>query len=218
MSSEKNVIHSCNDGLKKLKKGNAKHVKQIEDQNGRLVNQMAVAEPGQSPYAAILSCADSRVIPESIFSAKQGGLFVVRVAGNIANTSSIASLEYAVAVLHVRIIVVLGHEACGAIESALKQAQQRLDYGTNLNHLLAHIVPAINGKCPINDLKPATVNNASLTADQLVEQSEILRGYYESGHLGIFSGYYNIAGDTPGKVDGIDKWTCRIPVIAKADS
>ncbi len=211
MSTEIEVVHTCSDGLKKLKEGNAKHVQKIKDQNGREISKIGVTEPGQRPYAAILSCADSRVIPESIFTAKEGDLFVVRVAGNISNTSSIASLEYAVAVLHVRIIVVLGHESCGAVESAIDQALKRKNFGANLNELLAHIVPAINGEEPVNDLKEATINNARLTAEQLVEQSSILRDFYKSGHLGIFNGYYNIYGSTPGKVDGIDTWSCPVP-------
>ncbi|MFT4534364.1 MAG: carbonic anhydrase [Saprospiraceae bacterium] len=216
MSTEKNVGHPCPIGLKKLKDGNAQHVKSIEEQSGRKIEEIGVTESGQRPYAAILSCADSRVIPESIFSAKEGELFVVRVAGNIANTSSIASLEYAVAVLNVRIIVVLGHESCGAVKAAIDQAQKRINFGTNLNQLLAHIVPAINGtepNEPVNDPKQATINNARLTAEQLVEQSEILRGFFESGHLGIFNGYYNIYGAHPGKVDNIDSWNCPKPVV-----
>ena len=95
---------------------------------------------GQQPYAIILGCADSRVVPELAFDTGLGELFTVRVAGNIANSSSIASIEYAVAHLGTKLIVVLGHQSCGAVTAAIAGG----DNGYNLNHLLAHITPAIN--------------------------------------------------------------------------
>ena len=86
---------------------------------------------GQEPYAIILSCADSRVVPELAFDAGLGEIFVIRVAGNVANTSSIASIEYAVAHLGSKIIVVLGHQSCGAVTAAVQGG----DNGYHLNHL-----------------------------------------------------------------------------------
>ena len=74
---------------------------------------------GQKPYAAIITCSDSRVIPEAIFSAGIGELFVVRVAGNVIDKVQLGSIEYAVEHLGVRLIVVLGHDRCGAVHSAL---------------------------------------------------------------------------------------------------
>lgn len=201
------VIYTCCEGLAKLKKGNAEHVHRYKTQKGRESYQIGVTEEGQEPYAAILSCADSRVIPENIFTADAGDLFVVRVAGNISNQASIASLEYAVKYLHVRVIVVLGHEACGAVTAAIGQANNRINFKTNLNQLLAHIVPAINDP-KINKLVKATKRNAKLTAQQLLAQSEILRRYYKKEGLGIFNGYYHVYGKESGKVENIDKWTC----------
>lgn len=201
------VIYTCCEGLEKLKKGNQDHIRRMEVQGGRESYQIGVTEPGQEPYAAILSCADSRVLPECIFTANSGDLFVVRVAGNISNSSSIASLEYAVKYLHVRLIVVLGHESCGAVDAAIKQTKDRLDFGTNLNGLLSHIVPAIN-EPTINDLLVATKKNAELTARELIKQSEILRSYFEKNELGIFDGYYHVYGSRAGHVDGLDTWEC----------
>lgn len=238
MSTKKDDVQACMFGLERLKIGNAEHIKQIQNQEGCLAEPIGVTKPGQSPYAAILSCADSRVIPERIFSAGEGELFVVRVAGNIANTSSIASLEYAVHVLGVRIIVVLGHEGCGAVKSAIDQSKCRLDFGANLNDLLAHIVPAINvpppetgdpcsgSKKPVNDLETGVRNNAKHSAEQLLVQSEILQHYYKEKGLVIFNGYYNVygkkkgkkKGKTQGKVYGIDKWDCSPPKSSKKDS
>src|SRR4029079_10813853 len=75
---------------------------------------------GQNPYAAILSCADSRIAPEYAFDSARGDLFVCRVAGNFANDDVIASMEYAVAVLGAPMILVLGHDSCGAVDATIK--------------------------------------------------------------------------------------------------
>ena len=76
-------------------------------------------EAGQKPYAVVITCSDSRVVPEAIFSAGLGELFVIRTAGNVLGDSELASLEYAVEHLHARTVVVLGHTGCGAVHAAL---------------------------------------------------------------------------------------------------
>jgi len=128
---------SWDKSLERLKSGNANFVSDSLD--GKLQNSSRRQEltGGQKPYAIILSCADSRVVPELAFDTGMGEIFVIRVAGNTANASSIASIEYAVAHLGVNLIVVLGHESCGAVTAAIAGG----DNGHNLNHLLAHITP-----------------------------------------------------------------------------
>ena len=95
---------------------------------------------GQKPYAVILTCSDSRVVPELIFDTGIGELFVIRIAGNVASPSSIASIEYAVTHVDVKLIVVLGHQNCGAVTAALGG----VDNGKNIDHLLNFIQPAIS--------------------------------------------------------------------------
>ena len=126
---------SAEKALAKLKAGNKNFV--ADKLDGKLQNSSRRGEltGGQNPFAIILSCADSRVVPELAFDSGLGEIFVIRVAGNVANTSSIASIEYAVAHLGVNLIVVLGHESCGAVTAALAGG----DNGYNLNHLLSHI-------------------------------------------------------------------------------
>ncbi len=102
-------------------------------------------EHGHKPIVAILSCADARVIPEKIFGAKRNELFVVRIAGNIATAETIASLEYAIGVLNVPLIVVLGHERCGAVEEAAKYIMNiGGELGNDLHRLLSYPVMAIS--------------------------------------------------------------------------
>src|ERR1700761_9240360 len=105
--------------LDRLMKGNARYVEGVAHRHDFKSEREALAG-GQNPFAGILSCADSRIAPEYAFDSGRGDLFVCRVAGNFANSDSIASLEYAVAILPTPMILVLGHDACGAVDATLK--------------------------------------------------------------------------------------------------
>ena len=182
------------ESLKRLKEGNARFV--LDHLDGKLQDSSRRNSliGGQEPYAIILGCADSRVVPEFAFDTGLGELFTVRVAGNIANSSSTASIEYAVAHCGTKLIVVLGHQSCGAVTAAVAGG----DNGYNLNHLLAHITPAINAS-----EKDATVNevvkkNADLTAFDLINRSSIIKSAVDSGDVKIVAAYYNL---DSGKVD-----------------
>jgi carbonic anhydrase len=184
---------SWDKALERLKKGNENFVAdklegklQDSERRKRLVSK-------QEPFAIILSCADSRVVPELAFDTGLGELFVIRVAGNVANTSTIASIEYAVANLPAKLIVVLGHESCGAVGAALAGG----DNGYNLNHLLSHLVPAL---CASEDQSVNTVVkvNAKKTSEELQNRSDIIRSAADEGTTKIIPAYYNLG---TGKVD-----------------
>ncbi len=114
---------SAKQAVSKLKEGNKKYIgaKFSSGDISQDVRYKTYAE-GQSPYAIIVTCSDSRVIPESIFSAGIGELFVIRVAGNVMDDHQLGSIEYAVSHLGCRLIVVLGHTCCGAVEAAVHHA------------------------------------------------------------------------------------------------
>jgi len=181
------------DSLSRLKTGNANFV--ADSLDGKLQNSSRRGEltGGQKPFAIILSCADSRVVPELAFDMGLGEIFVIRVAGNTANASSIASIEYAVAHIGVNLIVVLGHESCGAVTAAIAGG----DNGHNLNHLLAHIAPAVaaSDDPAVNAVVKV---NANLTATALADRSAIIRDAKDNGGLKIVPAYYNLGS---GKVD-----------------
>src|SRR3979411_1115919 len=113
-----NVV-SPDASLELLMKGNKRYV-EGESRRHDFKREREALVGGQNPYAAILSCADSRIAPEYAFDSGRGDLFVCRVAGNFANAETIASLEYAVAVLQVPLILVLGHDSCGAVDATIK--------------------------------------------------------------------------------------------------
>ncbi len=184
--SKKNL--SWEASLARLQEGNTRFVEDKLDgklQNSSRRNQLT---GGQSPYAIILSCADSRVVPELTFDTGLGEIFVIRVAGNIADTSSIASIEYAVAHLGTNLIVVLGHESCGAVTAAIAGG----DNGYNLNMLLAHVQPAITASESGATVNTVVKKNAELTSGELVNRSHIIGNAAKSGKLKIMPAYYNL--------------------------
>ena len=186
--------------LKKLQAGNERFISHdpVHYQNK---NDRKVFEGGQQPYAVILSCADSRVSPEIMFNAGLGELFVLRVAGNIADTTTIGSIEYAVSELNTNLIVVIGHEKCGAVNAALANAASSLDLDYNLNSLLSHLAPAVAATKNLQEKNRfvATIKkNAKLQADELRKRSRIISS---ARGVKIASAYYHLIS---GKVDFSD--------------
>ncbi len=185
---------NSNEVLDRLKAGNERFVVDKLDAKLQDSSRRSSLTGGQEPYAIVLSCADSRVVPELAFDTGLGEIFVVRVAGNIANSSSIASIEYAVAHIGSPVIVVLGHESCGAVTAAVGGG----DNGYNLNHLLGHITPAIAASDDDASVNDVVKKNAQLTAEELKSRSAIIRDAVNSGKLKIVPAYYNLGS---GKVD-----------------
>jgi carbonic anhydrase len=180
--------------ISRLKEGNARFA---EDQlDGKLQDSSRREEltSGQEPHTIVLSCADSRVVPEMAFDAGLGELFVVRVAGNIANSSSMASIEYAVANCGSKVIVVLGHQSCGAVTAAFNGG----DNGYNLNHLLVHITPAIAAAGEGATITDIVKKNAELQIEELMNRSAIIRSAADKGDIKLVPAYYNL---DSGKVD-----------------
>jgi len=180
--------------IQRLKAGNARFV--ADSLDGKLQNSARRTDlvGGQQPYAIVLSCADSRVVPELAFDSGLGELFTVRVAGNVANSSSIGSIEYAVAHCGTKVIVVMGHQSCGAVTAAVAGG----DNGYNINHLLSHITPAIAASEDGASITDIVKKNAEMTVEELKNRSAIIRNAVDAGDVEIVAAYYNLDG---GKVD-----------------
>ena len=148
------------------------------------VDPRALAE-GQKPWAALLTCADSRVAPEMTFAIGSGELFKVSSAGNTAFDDGIASLEYAVSVLGVTLVLVMGHSGCGAVKAAMDNAP--------LTPLLENLVKPIRASLvPGDDLTKAIEGNARYAAGQLTARSAVLKQAVDAGKLSIRSAYLDI--------------------------
>jgi carbonic anhydrase len=183
-----------NEVLIRLQEGNSRFVEdklegKLQDSSRR--NNLT---QGQQPHTIVLSCADSRVVPELAFDAGLGELFVLRVAGNVANTSTIASIEYAVAHCGSTVIVVLGHQSCGAVTAAIAGG----DNGHNLNHLLAHVAPAIASAPEGSNINDVVKVNAHKNVEALSSRSAIIGNAVASGVVKVVPAYYNL---DSGKVD-----------------
>jgi carbonic anhydrase len=134
------LIENAQTAFLMLREGNERYLKGELSDKGTYQADRNFLKDGQNPFAAILTCADSRVPPEIFFDQKLGDIFVVRNAGNIADTTALGSLEYAVEILKVRLIVVCGHTQCGAVMAACFHNH---DLPPNLKRITDHIKPAI---------------------------------------------------------------------------
>src|SRR5699024_10117989 len=120
-------VMSADEALERLMAGNARYVAgQSTPLN--FAEERAALVTGQNPYASILSCSDSRVSPEFCFDEQRGDLFVARVAGNYLTTDFVATLEYAAAVLDTPLIMVLGHQSCGAVRAAIDAVEKNKQF------------------------------------------------------------------------------------------
>ncbi len=187
--------------MSRLKEGNIDYTEDnltVRNTSARIRS----ASLGQYPAAVILSCLDSRVPVEDVFHAGIGDLFVARVAGNISNADILGSLEYGCKVSGAKLIVVLGHEHCGAVKSAIQDVKLG-----NITELLAKIKPAIesvkdfSGEKDYKNLaymEAVTHANIRLTIDNIRKQSPILKEMEDKGEIKIVGAEYHME---TGKVD-----------------
>jgi carbonic anhydrase len=141
----------------------------------------------QEPFAAVLSCADSRVPVELIFDQSIGHIFVARVAGNVITPEIIASLEYGVAVLGTKVILVMGHGGCGAVKATI----QAKEVPGQISALYPHIQPAVDQAG--SNLEAAIRANAKIQAGLLRESSTVVAGWVKEKKLKVVSAYYDLA-------------------------
>src|SRR5437763_742482 len=160
------------EAISKLKEGNARYTSGNLQHPGQTTERRTELVKTQHPFATILSCSDSRVPPEIVFDQGLGDLFVVRVAGNIADDAALASMEYAIEHLGPRLIVGLGHERCGAVDAAVKGGEAP----GHLGSLITAIAPAVassKGK-PGDRLDNAVRANVARVVEQLRSSEPIL--------------------------------------------
>jgi carbonic anhydrase len=149
----------------------------------------------QEPFAALLSCADSRVPVEMVFDQSIGHIFVTRVAGNVVTPEIIASLEYGAAVLGTKVILVMGHGSCGAVKATI----QAKEVPGQISALYPHIQPAVDQAGP--NLEAATKANAKIQAALLREASTVISSLAKEGKLKVVAGYYDIASGAASLLD-----------------
>jgi carbonic anhydrase len=179
--------------LERLLKGNARYVEGVSLRHDFKHEREALVG-GQNPYAAILSCADSRIAPEYAFDSGRGDLFVCRVAGNFANNESVASLEYAVAILGAPLIFVLGHDSCGAVSATIKSLKDDTTLPGHMPSLVTGIAPAVKavsqqaGDALGNAIRQNVIDNVA----KLGSATPILSAAVAQGKLKVAGGIYRL--------------------------
>ena len=183
------------DAVKRLREGNARYAANEPNEKDFSTGRAARAT-AQYPFAAILSCADSRVAPELVFDQGPGELFVVRVAGNFVDTELLASLEYGVEFLGIPLIVVLGHTGCGAVYAAIQVMKKDAKLPGHLPNLIRALKPAVvvGEKATSGTLLDnAIVENVRRQVAALKRANPIVAREYAAKNIDIIGGVYDLA-------------------------
>lgn len=190
--------------VKMLKEGNDRFVKQ-DMINRDLISQVEETATGQYPFAAVVSCIDSRIPTEIVFDQGVGDIFNARIAGNFVNQDILGSLEFACKVAGSKAIVVMGHTECGAVKGACDHVKLG-----NLTATLSNLEPALNAVTDIEGernsknaeyVQKVADANVELTIQKIKDDSEILREMYDNGEITIVGAMYDVE---TGKVTFMD--------------
>ncbi len=181
------------EAMAKLLSGNQRYVSGRFQQPDVGETRRRQLPKGQSPFASILGCADSRVPPEYVFDAGLGELFTDRVAGNTVSPPMLGSIEFSVSVLHVPVLLVLGHEKCGAVTAAVDVFKTGKVLAPALMAMIEPIRPAVVAvkSKPGDLLTNAVQENARMTAMRLLAEPSISQPV-QAGHLKVAAGYYSL--------------------------
>ena len=185
------------EALERLSEGNRRFAAGNSNRNeAGLRPNLAELQAGQTPFAIVLACSDSRVPVEMIFDQGLGDLFVIRVAGNIVAPSQVGSVEFAAAQLGAKLVVVLGHSNCGAVDATLMELRREQEHRSpNLRAIVDRIRPAIEPLIDDKgnvDLQEAVVANVRHSVGRLVHGSLILEQLIQSGDLIVVGAEYSI--------------------------
>ena len=180
------------DALERLKDGNAAFVSSGTGGDISSERRIDTAVNGQHPYAVVITCSDSRVPAEHIFSAGVGDLFVIRTAGNVIGTYELGSVEYGAEHLHAGLVVVLGHTQCGAVDAALNGGAHG-----NIARITDEISAALPEGCDPREAERLNVENSLAR----IMESEIMRSLCASGEVQLVGAIYDIAS---GEVEFMD--------------
>jgi carbonic anhydrase len=179
------------EALSKLKEGNDRYTNGNLQHPGQTAERRTELANTQHPFAAILSCSDSRVPPEIVFDQGLGDLFIVRVAGNVINNEGLGSLEYTVDHLGTRLIVVLGHQSCGAVDAAKKTIAAKVKAPGHIQSLVTAIKPAVEATAK-DDLETTIKANVKNVVQALRSSTPILKAEVDSGKIQVIGGYYSL--------------------------
>lgn len=184
------VITDYDDALARLKDGNSRFL----NDKSELINVTSERRnqllDGQKPYAVIVSCSDSRITPTTIFDAGLGEIFDIRIAGNVVDSDALGSIEYGVEHLNSPLLVVMGHEKCGAVTAAYEKVKNGTSIEGNLKSIVDKIEPNIKDA---DSLDEAIHENTEAVQEQ-IEEDEIVKRLIDEGKLKVVKAHYSLDG------------------------
>jgi carbonic anhydrase len=179
------------EAISKLKEGNGRYTSSNLQHPGQTAERRTELAKTQHPFATIVSCSDSRVPPEIVFDQGLGDLFIVRVAGNVINDEGLGSIEYSVDHLGTRLILVLGHQSCGAVKAARETIAAKGKAPGHIESLVTAIKPAVESTAK-EDLDATIKANVKNVVQALRSSTPILKAEVDSGKIQVIGGYYSL--------------------------
>lgn len=184
-------VSSSDEALQILKEGNARFATDKSVLRNINAERRESLKNGQNPYAVIVSCSDSRVTPTTVFNAGLGELFDIRLAGNVVDDDALGSIEYAVEHLNTPLIVVMGHQSCGAVTATYNEVVKGEKVSGNMESFVKKITPSVNKNGTIDD---AIHTNIDMVVKEISEDKGI-KILIDQGKVKVVGAYYDLNGN-----------------------
>ena len=184
-------VSSSDEALQILKEGNARFATDKSVLRNINAERRESLKNGQNPYAVIVSCSDSRVTPTTVFNAGLGELFDIRLAGNVVDDDALGSIEYAVEHLNTPLIVVMGHQSCGAVTATYNEVVKGEKVSGNMESFVKKITPSVNKNGTIDD---AIHTNIDMVVKEISEDKGI-KTLIDQGQVKVVGAYYDLNGN-----------------------
>ena len=184
-------VSSSDEALQILKEGNARSATDKSVLRNINAERRESLKNGQNPYAVIVSCSDSRVTPTTVFNAGLGELFDIRLAGNVVDDDALGSIEYAVEHLNTPLIVVMGHQSCGAVTATYNEVVKGEKVSGNMESFVKKITPSVNKNGTIDD---AIHTNIDMVVKEISEDKGI-KTLIDQGKVKVVGAYYDLNGN-----------------------
>ena len=183
-------IKDADNALQQLKDGNDRFVNDKSELINVTKERRDQLKDGQNPYAVVVSCSDSRVTPNIVFNAGLGEIFDIRLAGNVVDDDALGSIEYGVAHANAPLIVVMGHESCGAVTAAYNKYTKGTAVEGNIEEIVEEIEPSINKDKTLDDAIHINVTNVA----NEIKNDQIIKKLIDSGKVKVVEAYYSLDG------------------------
>ena len=183
-------IKDADNALQQLKDGNDRFVNDKSELINVTKERRDQLKDGQNPYAVVVSCSDSRVTPNIVFNAGLGEIFDIRLAGNVVDDDALGSIEYGVAHTNAPLIVVMGHESCGAVTAAYNKYTKGTAVEGNIEDIVEEIEPSINKDKTLDDAIHTNVTNVA----NEIKNDQIIKKLIDSGKVKVVEAYYSLDG------------------------